>query len=67
VRQIDPHDPHSTHGWRLEHFVADEVLKCREGRLFEDADDQTLRSLLYERSAPIQAAITITVDIGGPE
>ncbi len=65
ARQIDPNDPLSIYGWRLEHFVADEVLKCRQGRLFEDADDENLRRLLYARSAPIQAAITITVDIGG--
>lgn len=61
----DAGDPASTIGWRLERFVADEVLKCRQGRLFEDTDDQNLRSLLYERSAPISSAITITIDIGG--
>lgn len=53
------------HGWRLENFIADEVMKCREGRLFEDSDDGNLSSLLYGRSAPISSAIVVTIDIGG--
>ncbi|WP_139238561.1 hypothetical protein [Mesorhizobium sp. YR577] len=61
---IDPADAGSSRGWRLERFVADEVLRCRQGRLFEDATDPNLRSLLYARSAPIQSAITITIDLG---
>ena len=56
-------DPFATHGWRLETFVADEVMRCREGRLFEDTQDEVLATLLYERSAPITAAIVMTVDL----
>lgn len=56
-------DPFAVHGWRLETFVADEVMRCREGRLFEDAQDEILSSLLYRRSAPITAAIVMTVDL----
>ncbi|MEG3164691.1 hypothetical protein U1701_08805 [Sphingomonas sp. PB2P19] len=56
-------DPFAVHGWRLETFVADEVMRCREGRLFEDAQDEILASLLYRRSAPITAAIVMTVDL----
>jgi hypothetical protein len=56
-------DPFATHGWRLESFVADEVMRCREGRLFEDDQDAILANLLYERSAPITAAIVMTVDL----
>ena len=52
-------------GWRLERFVADEVLRCREGRLFDDTTDPNLRALFYARSAPITAAIVMTVDIDG--
>jgi hypothetical protein len=62
---LDAVDPRSTLGWRLERFIADEVLRCRQGRMFEDLTDPNLRGLLYERSAPIAAAITITIDIGG--
>ena len=58
-------DPFSTSGWRLEVFVADEVLRCRQGTLFDGTDDANLEALFYRRSAPITAAITITIDIGG--
>jgi hypothetical protein len=63
VPPIDPADAGSSRGWRLERFIADEVLRCREGRLFEDAADENLRRLLYARTAPIQAAISITIDV----
>jgi hypothetical protein len=61
---IDLADAGSSRGWRLERFIADEVLRCRQGRLFEDATDPNLRALLSARSAPIQSAITITIDLG---
>jgi hypothetical protein len=51
------------HGWRLETFVADEVLRCRQGRLFEDAHDESLSRLMYARTAPIAAGILITIDL----
>ena len=62
---LDARDATSTLGWRLEHFVADELLRCRQGRLFDDLDDPNLRGLLYGRSAPIASAITITIDVWG--
>jgi len=58
-------DDFSSHGWRLEAFIADEVLRCREGRLFIDSNDQDLAILLGGRAAPIASAISITIDIGG--
>ncbi len=51
-------------GWRIEAFVADEVLRCREGRRFDAVDDVRLGNLLYRRTAPIAAAITLTIDVG---
>ena len=56
-------DPFARHGWRLEDFIADEVLKCREGRLFERLQDEDLNQLLSGRSAPISAAIVVTIDL----
>jgi hypothetical protein len=64
--QLYPNDGASAHGWRIENFVADEVLRCRQGRRFESATDERLSDLLYRRSAPIAAAITMTIDIGSP-
>jgi hypothetical protein len=59
---FDPADANSGHGWRIERLMADEVLNCRQGRLFEDTRDPNLRGLLYERGAPIASAISITID-----
>src|SRR5260370_15078920 len=56
-------DPYRDHGWRLESFVANEVLRCREGRLFERDNDIDLYSLLYERSAPIPSLVLIRIDL----
>jgi hypothetical protein len=65
IAQLDPNDARSVSGWRIENFVADEVLRCREGKRFDGVDDEVLTGLLYRRNAPIAAAITMTVDIGG--
>jgi len=62
---LDATDPASDHGWRLERFVADEVLRCRQGKLYDSAMDPNLDALLYRRGAPITAAISITIDLGG--
>jgi hypothetical protein len=51
------------HGWRLESFIADEVLRCREGRRFDQAEDSDLHALLYLRDYPISSLIHITVDL----
>jgi hypothetical protein len=51
------------HGWRIENFIADEVLRCREGRRFDEAQDTDLHGLLYLREYPISSLIQITVDL----
>jgi hypothetical protein len=33
------------HGWRIESFIADEVLRCREGRRFDETQDADLHAL----------------------
>lgn len=60
---LDPEDEASDAGWRLERFVADEVLRCRQGTLFGDNTDPNLRALFFGRTGPITAAITVTVDL----
>jgi hypothetical protein len=51
------------HGWRIESFIADEVLRCREGRRFDETQDADLHALLYLREYPISSLIQITVDL----
>jgi hypothetical protein len=64
VSEAKTDDSFGSSGCRLEHFVADRVLRCLDGALFDGSSDEHLESLFYERSAPISAAIAITVDIG---
>lgn len=49
-------------GWALEHFVADELLRCREGHVASGETDHVLEQLFYNRSGPISAAIAVTVE-----
>ncbi len=49
-------------GWRLEAFVADELLTCREGDSVPDRNDVRLRRLFGERTGPIAAAIAMTLE-----
>jgi len=51
-----------TAGWRLEHFVVDLLLQCRTGRVTDIRNDEGLYQVFYGRTAPIQAAIAITID-----
>jgi hypothetical protein len=51
------------YGWRLEHFMADLLLSCREGRRFSEADRATINTLFYRRSGPISATIAITIEV----
>lgn len=50
-------------GWSLEHFVADELLACREGYVAKvGKSDDTLYRLFSERSGPISAAVALTIE-----
>jgi hypothetical protein len=49
-------------GWALEHFVADELLRCKEGHVASGETDHVLEQLFYRRSGPIAAAIAVTVE-----
>lgn len=49
-------------GWRLEHYVADELMRCSEGHVTSDETDHVLERLFYRRSGPISAAIAVTVE-----
>jgi hypothetical protein len=50
-------------GWRLEHFMADLLLSCREGRRYSDSERPALDALFYRRSGPIAATIAVTVEV----
>jgi len=49
-------------GWRLEEFVCDELLACREGDRFQSIGDDRIQALFNRRSGAIAAAIAITIE-----
>ena len=51
------------YGWRLEYFMADLLLGCKEGRRFQSNDEVPISELFYRRSGPISAAIAVTVEM----
>jgi hypothetical protein len=51
-----------TYGWRLEDFVCDEVLACREGHEYQSIQEESMQALFNRRSGPIAAAIAITIE-----
>ncbi|MDC7682143.1 hypothetical protein PQU92_02580 [Asticcacaulis sp. BYS171W] len=70
AKQLDtlPHKPrhgNATHsGWRLETFVADEVLLCHEGQQVTAQAHGTLLDLLDLRDRPLYGQIDIDVEVG---
>lgn len=49
-------------GWRLDYFVADLVMGCKQGKLLDEANVDDMTSLFFSRSGPISAAIAIGID-----
>ena len=54
-----------TGGWRLEHFIVDRLLSCKDGHRNPSMSiDAGLERVFYRRSGPIAAALSITIDSG---
>jgi hypothetical protein len=56
-------DKEHTGGWRLEYFVADLLMGCKEGLIDDSPNFETLLELLRQKSSPISAALSITIDL----
>jgi hypothetical protein len=54
--------PGHEHGWPLEYFMADLVMTCKEGRLFESLKNEDIYTLFNRRSGPMSAAIAVTIE-----
>lgn len=50
-------------GWRLEHFVADRLIACKEGYFFTDLGEAPIEGLFYRRSGPIAAAVSFSIEL----
>ena len=49
-------------GWRLENFISNLLLKCKQGNLFESLDQENIFALFNRRSGPIAAAVAVTIE-----
>lgn len=49
-------------GWRLESFIVD-LLRCREGHIFQDIGESEIFSLFNRRSGPIAAAVGFSIEM----
>jgi len=54
-----------SNGYRLENFIADQLLKCKEGLLFSDLEDGDIYALFNRRSGSIYSALSITIERNG--
>ncbi len=55
--------PEHEAGWRLEYFVIDLMLKCKEGLIDDSPNFESLQALLSQKSNPISAALSVTIDL----
>ena len=55
----DEHDA----GWRLEYFINDLLIGCKEGLIDDSPNFETMVNLLRQKSSPISSALSITFDI----
>jgi hypothetical protein len=51
-------------GWRLEDFISDQLITCKQGYIVRDDDDINLFRVFNRRSGPIASAFSITFDMG---
>jgi hypothetical protein len=55
------------HGYRLEHFIADRLMKCKDGHVFESSNEESIFNLFNRRSGPISAAFAVTIEQIDPD
>lgn len=51
------------HGWPLEVWAADLLLRCRVGQAFDDSKDDQVRYFLERRSGPIGVALAASITL----
>ena len=50
------------YGWRLEYFVADLLLRCKEGYIFKTLQDENVFNLFNRRGGAISAAVALSLE-----
>ncbi len=57
-----PVDGDGPFGWSLEYFVADLMLLCKEGYIYEDLRDENIFNLFNRRTGVIAAAFAVVIE-----
>lgn len=52
-----------TAGWRLEHFVGNLMLDCKEGLIDDSPNFEHMLELMNQKSRPMSSALSITFDM----
>ena len=50
-------------GWRVEHWAADLLLKCKVGRQYDATQEDAILPIIERRSGPIGAAIAVSIEL----
>jgi hypothetical protein len=61
--QDDYRQEQHTAGWRLEYFVTDLLLDCKEGLIDNSPNFETLLFIMSRKTSPIAASLSITIDL----
>lgn len=51
-----------TYGWRLEDFIVDHFMQCKEGAAFKELSDEQIFDLFNRRGGNIAAVISINIE-----
>jgi len=63
VKDLDAiNGQNSEFGWRLEEFVAEHLLSCKEGYRYTDIRDEEIFRLFNRRAGPIAAAVAFSIE-----
>lgn len=63
VLDLSSEDPGIGFGWRLEYFVADLLIRCKEGYIFQDIGEEEIFSLFNRRTGAIAAAVGFSLEM----
>ena len=50
-------------GWRLEYFINDLFISCKEGLIDYSPNYESMISLFNQKTSPISSALSITFDV----
>jgi hypothetical protein len=56
-------EPQHRAGWKLEYFITDLLISCKEGVIDDSPDYQTVLRFLGDKRSPMASSLSITIDL----